>query len=203
MSKKSIVVGLTGNIATGKSTILAYLTGKGAYVIDADKLSHKSMTPDGPAYPNIVGHFGETILNDDRTINRPALGKIVFSDPTELKQLESFIHPAVVEMAAQEIANTEAKVVILEAIKLLDGGRTITLCDKIWVITAHPDIQLHRLIHDRGMDATEAQQRMDVQSSQAEKAAKADVVITNNGTPQELHQQLDALWDKLQEEFAG
>jgi len=194
MDRKSLVVGLTGNIATGKSTILSYLAAKGAHILDADKLAHETMLPTGPAYMKIVEAFGTDVLNTDQTINRPALGQIVFAQPEALQTLESLVHPAVYELAQASIDATEAEVVILEAIKLLDGGQTVNLCDIIWVVTSDLEDQLQRLMSQRGMDETEARQRMSAQSSQEEKIARADHVIDNSGTLTELHKQLDALW---------
>jgi dephospho-CoA kinase len=121
-------VGLTGNIAAGKSTVLHYLRGKGAYVIDADKLTHKAMQPDGPAYAAIVETFGTSIVKPDGMIDRAALGDIVFGDAAALRKLEAIVHPAVFTLAQTELAQTDAQVVIVEAIKLLESQRLLTLC---------------------------------------------------------------------------
>ncbi|MBV7327050.1 dephospho-CoA kinase [Chloroflexi bacterium TSY] len=192
------IIGLTGNIATGKSTILAYLAAKGAHVIDADKLAHVAMYPDGPAYHSIVDAFGRDILDQNGQIVRAKLGAIVFQDPAALKRLENISHPAVYQLAQQEIEQTEANIVILEAIKLLDGGQTISLCDAIWVVTASEDTQLRRLREHRGMDEETARSRMSAQSSQEEKVKQADQVINNDGNEAELFSQLDNLWAELQ-----
>ena len=191
---KPLIIGLTGNIATGKSTVLRSLAAKGAHTIDADQLTHQTMQPAGPAYAAIVDAFGPGILNADHTINRPALGKIVFADALALQQLEQIVHPAVFALAQREIAATQAPVIILEAIKLLEARRLGTLCDEIWVITSSPETQLRRLLEQRGMDEDEARRRMAAQSSQAEKVKMADRVIDNNGTPAALAAQLDAIW---------
>ena len=196
MEHKPFVVGLTGNIATGKSTILSYLAEKGAHILDADKLAHQTMAPDGPAYANIVGAFGTDILNEDQTISRPALGQIVFGAPDALQMLEEIVHPAVYTLGQEAIESTDAAVVILEAIKLLDGGQTVNLCDTIWVVTSELQDQLQRLMTQRGMDEDEAHRRMNAQSSQADKVARADRVIDNSGTLDALHAQLDELWSE-------
>jgi dephospho-CoA kinase len=192
-----LIIGLTGNIATGKSTVLQYLCGKGAYVIDADKLTHKAMAPDGPAYPAIVATFGPQIVREDRTIDRGALGRIVFGDQGELRKLEAIVHPAVFALAKEELAQTDALLVVVEAIKLLESQRLLTLCKEIWVVTADPHVQLRRLLEQRGMTEAEAWQRMGAQSPQAEKVKQATRVIVNNGTPAELYAQLDVLWNEL------
>lgn len=193
----AFVVGLTGNIATGKSTVLQYMAEKGAHTIDADKLAHRAMKPGGRAYASIVETFGEEILAADGTIDRKALGRIVFADPAALRRLEAISHPAVFAMARCEIHHTEARVVMIEAIKLLEG-KTRTLCDEIWVVTARPETQLQRLMNGRGLDRDTAQQRMDAQAPQAEKVRQADRVIENDGSPADLRAQLDAGWAELQ-----
>jgi len=194
---RPIIVGLTGNIATGKSTVLAYLRQKGAHIIDADRLAHVALAPDGPAYAAVVAAFGAGITGADGQIDRRALGRIVFGDPGALQRLEAIVHPAVFALAQAELAATTAPVVILEAIKLLESGRLLTLCNEVWVVTAAPDVQLARLLTLRGMSEAEAMQRMAVQSPQAEKIQRATRVIDNNGTAAELHAQLDAIWAEL------
>ncbi len=198
MAHKPFIIGLTGNIATGKSTILRYLLARGAHVIDADQLSHRTMAPDGSAYQPIVDAFGGAILQQDHTINRAALGKIVFADAAALQRLEQIVHPAVFTLAQHEIASTAAKVVVLEAIKLLEAQRLVKLCDEIWVVTASPETQLLRLQTQRGMDEAEARRRMAAQSSQAEKVKHAHRVIDNDDTPAALQAQLDAIWADVQ-----
>lgn len=205
--KMPFVIGLTGNIATGKSTVLKYLAGKGAYVIDADKVAHKTMMPDGAAYEKIVDEFGTGILTDDGNVDRKVLGAIVFEDLNALERLEAIVHPATFELARWEMSQSQADIIILEAIKLLESGRIVTLCDDIWVVTSRPTTQMKRLTEVRGMDVTEARNRMAAQSSQAEKVAKADHVIDNDGTLDALNAQLDRLWDSVSERirlaFAG
>ena len=192
-----LIIGLTGNIATGKSTVLHYLRRKGAHIIDADKLTHRAMQPDGPAYDAVVAAFGPGIVAEDGAINRAALGRIVFADPVALRRLEEIVHPAVFALAQAELAQTEAAVVVVEAIKLLEARRLLTLCQEVWVVTADPEVQLRRLIEQRGMSEAEARGRMAAQSPQAEKVAQATRVIHNNGSPAALYAQLDALWNEL------
>jgi dephospho-CoA kinase len=193
------MVGLTGNIAAGKSTVLQYLRVKGAYVIDADKLTHKAMQPDGPAFAAIAETFGAQVVKGDGTIDRAALGRIVFGDPDKLRQLEAIVHPAVFVLAKEELAGTDARLVVVEAIKLLESQRLLTLCNEVWVVTADPDVQLRRLMNQRNMTEEEARQRMAAQSPQEEKVKHATRVIANNGTPEELYRQLDVLWNELAE----
>lgn len=194
------VIGLTGNIGTGKSTVLKYMATKGAYILDADKIAHETMLPGGPAYQPILDTFGDMgdIVGVDGQINRQALGAIVFADPSALVQLEAIVHPAVFALTQQYIATVDVSYVILEAIKLLDGGKVVDLCDEIWVVTASFAVQSKRLQETRGMDLESIQQRLDAQSPQSEKIKRADRVISNDGTIDELHQILDEIWSDLQ-----
>jgi dephospho-CoA kinase len=197
----TLIIGLTGNIATGKSTILEYLAAKGAYVIDADKLAHQAMAPDGPAYAQIVAQFGREILHEDGAINRRALGKIVFADAEKLGQLEEIVHPAVFELARREMDSTHSPVIILEAVKLLEAGLLVTLCDEVWVAASRPEVQLQRLREFRDMDEADARLRMKMQSPQAAKINQADRVIYNNGSLDELTAQLDRIWQELRRQY--
>lgn len=202
MGRNAFVIGLTGNIATGKTTVLSYLAGKGAHVVDADKLAHKTMAPDGPAYTKVVEAFGAEILRPDGTVNRPALADIVFEDPHALERLEEIVHPATFELLRWDGLNTDAAVVVIEAIKLLESGRIVTLCDEIWVVTSSPARQMDRLVNERHMPPEEAQQRMAAQGSQEDKVARADHVIDNDGSLEELYAQLDRLWEHVEEAVA-
>jgi dephospho-CoA kinase len=195
------IIGLTGNIATGKSTILRYLASKGAYVIDADKLAHRTMAPDGLAYAAIMKAFGQEILDASGVIDRSALGRIVFNDPAALQRLEQIVHPAVFQLAQQEIAQTHAPVVVIEAIKLLEARSLSKLCNEVWVVTASPETQLRRLRKERGMDEAEAHKRMAAQSPEAEKLKQADRVIHNDGSVEQLHLQLDGIWTEIEKRW--
>lgn len=201
MAEHSLIIGLTGNIATGKSTVLDYLARKGAHIIDADKLAHQAMAPDGPAYEAIVAEFGQGILNPDKTVNRRALGAIVFADAERLGRLEQIVHPAVFALTRQEVDASPSPVVVLEAVKLLEAGTMVSLCDEVWVVTAQPEVQQQRLMEKRGMSAAQAQQRMGMQSPQAAKINQADRVIDNSGTLAELYAQLDEAWEALKRSY--
>lgn len=194
---RPLTIGLTGNIATGKSTVLAYVQAHGALVLDADKLAHAAMAPGGPAYAAVIGAFGPAIVGADGAIDRKALGAIVFADAAQLARLEAIVHPAVLVLAQQALAEATAPVVVIEAIKLLESGRLLGLCDEVWVVVADEATQIRRLMESRGMDEAEARRRMAAQSSQAEKVKQADRVIDNSGTPDELYRQLDAIWNEL------
>ncbi len=197
------IIGLTGNIATGKSTVLAYLAQQGAHVLDADRLAHESMQKGTHTYWAIVDTFGPSILQPNGEINRRALGDIVFSDADALQRLEAIIHPAVFDLARQELLGVEAPVIILEAIKLLEAGQLVTMCDEVWVVTSSPETQLRRLREMRQMDEAEARRRMQAQSPQAEKIKRADRVIVNDDDVEALQKQLDEAWQALSEKLAA
>jgi dephospho-CoA kinase len=197
MTANSLVIGLTGNIATGKSSVLDYLARLGAYIIDADKLAHQSMTPEGQAYHAVVAEFGPAILNADKTINRKALGQIVFTNADLLNKLEQIVHPAVFAMTLKLVETAPSSVIVLEAVKLLEAGPMFSQVDEVWVVTARPEVQLKRLMENRGMDETTARQRMGMQSPQAAKINQADRVIDNSGTLDELYAKLDKIWAQL------
>ena len=174
-----IVIGLTGNIATGKSLILRMLQELGATVVDADKLVHQLMAKGSPAYDPIVNEFGAGILDQTGEINRRNLGKIVFSTPGALAKLESLTHPAVHQEIIRRINEAPSQVVAVEAIKLFETDLA-GLCTSKWVVTAPPEVQLKRLVERRKMPVDQAQQRIRAQGAQSEKAAKADIVIDNS-----------------------
>jgi len=196
-------IGLTGNIATGKSTALAFLAGKGAHIADADKLAHRAIEPDGPAYEKVVAAFGPEIVDDNGFIDRAKLGAIVFADPEALKRLEAIVHPATFELLRWDIMQSRADVVVVEAIKLLESGNLMNLSDEVWVVTSSPDTQLKRLVEERGMSEAEARRLMALQSPQEDKIAKADVVIVNDGSLAEFYAQLKAAWAQVEKKLAS
>lgn len=191
------VIGLTGNIGTGKSTVLAYLAELGARVIDADKIAHEVMLPGGPAYEAVLAAFGPGILADDGHIDRARLGAIVFADPQALARLESIVHPAVFARTQELVAAAKEPIVVIEAIKLLESGMARCMCDAVWVVTARPAVALARLIAQRGMDEAEALRRLDNQTPEAEKVTHADVVIDNSGSLEETRRQVKAAWQQV------
>jgi dephospho-CoA kinase len=197
MTANSLVIGLTGNIATGKSTVLDYFARRGAFIIDADKLAHEAMAPDGIAYHAVVAEFGPAILNPDKTINRKGLGQVVFANADLLNKLEQIVHPAVFKMTLKLVETSPSSLIIIEAVKLLEAGPMFSQCDEVWVVKADSTVQLQRLMQTRGMDEPTARQRMRMQGPQAAKINQADRVIDNSGTLDELTAQLDAIWEQL------
>ena len=197
MSHKSpIIIGLTGNIGVGKSAALDVLRKLGAQTIDADKVAHSVMTPGGRAYDAVGEAFGPTILLSDGAINRRQLANIVFAYPEKLAQLEAIVHPAVEQAVQDEIDAADAPVVVIEAIKLLEGELK-SICDEIWVVTAPEEVQIARLMEDRGMTEQEARRRMRSQSPQDWKAARADVVIVNDSDLAALEARVTRAWEEM------
>jgi dephospho-CoA kinase len=193
-----IIIGLTGNIGVGKSTVLGILRKLGAQTIDADKVSHGVMLPGGLAYDAVIEAFGPEILLSDGSINRRHLANIVFAFPDKLARLEDIVHPAVEQAVQAEIEAADAPVVVIEAIKLLEGELK-SICDEIWVVTAPEDVQIARLIEQRGLSERQARGRMRSQSSQEWKASQADVVIVNDKDLSALEEQVAAAWKAMLE----
>ena len=189
-----LVIGLTGNIATGKSAVAQMLTELGADVIDADRVAHQVMGPGQPAYADIVAAFGDDIAPAGGPINRARLGEIVFADPGALARLEALVHPAVGRRIAELVASSTADVVVIEAIKLLEAGLSLRLCDEVWAVTAPRAAQLSRLMETRGLSHDEAVLRIDAQPSQEVKIAQADVVIDNDGDLDVLRRAVERAW---------
>lgn len=187
------IVGLTGNIGTGKSTVAAFLRELGAEVVDADAVVHELMVPHTPEWERIVDRFGPEVLRPDETIDRSRLGALVFGDPGALSALEAILHPAVRQRIRARIAASERPIVVVEAIKLLESGLYLE-CDAVWVVTADRAAQLERLMRTRGMAAPDAELRIDAQAPQPEKVRRADVVIENSGDVGALRERLSAAW---------
>jgi len=199
MKRRHFLIGLTGNIATGKSLVAQMLTDLGARVIDADRVAHAVMLPGAPAYRAVVEAFGVDILSEadaDGTIDRAKLGAIVFRDAAALRCLEQIVHPATVAAVNRLIAAATEQVVVVEAIKLLEAGMHRRY-EALWVVTAPREVQIARLMAIRGLSEAEAALRVDVQPPQAEKAALADLVIVNDGSVADLRFKVEAAWEEV------
>lgn len=188
------VIGLTGNIAVGKSVVRQMAQHLGAYTIDADGLAHQAMAPGAPAYKPIVQTFGQLILDGEQRINRAMLAGIVFSNPAALEKLEAITHPIVRQAINALVTRSKKRVVIIEAIKLLEG-ELATMVDEVWVVNAKPENQYRRLIEKRKMSAEDAKKRIQAQNTQADKLSKADVVIQNDGNVEETWKQVQSAWN--------
>lgn len=190
------VIGLTGNIATGKSVVRRMLEHLGAYTIDADSLSHRVISKGAPGYKPVLDKFGTWLLDKDGQIDRGKLGRLVFADGQALAQLEDIVHPYVGQAVDLLVRRATQKVIIIEAIKLLESELR-SVCDSIWVTDAPQEVQVERLIRKRNLSRDDALQRIHAQSAQKEKLAAANVVITNTGSYDDLWKQVNDSWKKI------
>lgn len=190
------VIGLTGNIATGKSVVARMLERLGARTIDADALAHQVMEKDTPVWQAVVQEFGEDILEPDGSINRKKLGDIVFADEAALRRLEAIVHPAVIARTKKLIESSREPVIVVEAIKLIEADMH-RACDALWVVTCRREQQLARLVKQRGLSEAEARQRIEAQPPQEAKLALADVVIDNSGSLDETWRQVEREWKRI------
>ncbi len=190
------VVGLTGNIATGKSVVRKMLEHLGAYGIDADALAHRAIARGAPGYDQVLDAFGRWVLDEEGHIDRARLAKVVFADPAALATLETVVHPLVSQAVDLLIRRAEHSVVVIEAIKLIESDLAAG-CDSIWVVTAPFDTQISRLRHKRNMSENAARQRIAAQSPQEEKFRAANVVIHNDRTFEDTWDQVQEAWAKL------
>lgn len=187
MTKKPIIIGITGNIATGKSVLQRMLANSGAFGIDADVIAHRMLYPGGPAYQIVIDTFGTQILTKNKEISNQKLGEIVFADSKRLDQLEEIVHPLVIDAIHRRVKASHSPVVVIEAIKLLESGLA-DFCDQIWVSHASFTTQLQRLVETRGMSEAQARARISLQPPQNEKCSRADVIIKTEGSYQETWQ---------------
>lgn len=192
------VIGLTGGIASGKSAVAKILERLGAAVIDADTLAREVVAPGEPAYQAIIAEFGEGVLAPDRTINRGALGRMVFADPEALRRLERITHPAIGERAEQQLADLRrqgTRLAFYVAPLLIEAGIACRV-DEVWVVYADAGTQLKRLMERDGFSRDEALRRIAAQMPMDEKKAYGKVVIDNRGTPEQLERQVRELWER-------
>lgn len=196
-----VVIGLTGGIASGKSTAARYLADKGAHMIDADKLGHRVYEAGRPAFDKVVAAFGTDVVGNDGEIDRRALGGKVFGSPDELKRLTDIAWPEILAMAKAEIQQARlggASLVVLEAAVLLEANWQSDV-DEVWVVAVEPEVAIARATARDGVDETAVQARIDAQLANSERVALADVVIDNGGTEAELLAKLDTEWKRLRQ----
>ena len=199
-----MILGLTGGIASGKSTVARLLNERGAVHIDADTLVHELYaTPQFAA--QVQSLFEASVLNEQGKVNRKALGQIVFNNAEALKRLETVVHPAVAQLRAQKMRdNADAPCIVYEAVKLIEAGQA-EKCDLIWCVWSRPEIQLRRLMEERHLSENEARARLANQPSLESKQRLLEasvnavplIVIENNGTLEELAAKVETEWKKL------
>jgi dephospho-CoA kinase len=190
------VIGLTGNIGTGKSVVRRMLEHLGAYGIDADQLAHRAIAKGAPGYQKVLETFGKWVLAPDGEIDRAKLASITFSNPIAMADLEAIVHPLVTSAIDLIIKRASQKVIVVEAIKLIESGLGKN-CDAIWVSYAFPELQLNRLVRQRHMSEFDARERIAAQPPQEDKIASATVIIKNISTFEETWRQVVAAWKKF------
>jgi len=192
------VIGLTGGIASGKSSIAAFFVQKGVTVIDADQLARDVVAAGTPPFNSIVALFGSSALNSDGTLNRSYVRGEIFADSDKRKQLEAIVHPGIRDLSLRlmnDAAQAGEKVVVYMAPLLIESG-AMERVDEVWVVSVDPEIQRQRLMQRDGLTSDQAQRIIDSQMPLAEKERYADQLINNNGTLQKTLLELEKIWDR-------
>lgn len=190
-------VGLTGGIASGKSAVSRRLAEHGAVIIDADKLAREVVAPGTEGLQEIREHFGAGVIAEDGSLNRPALGAVIFEDDAARARLNTIIHPRV-RAAATEIREAAAPgAVVVEDIPLLVETGQQDRFDVVVVVQAPQEERIRRMMGDRGMSRAEAESRISAQATDEQRAAAADVVLENSGSLEDLTAQVDRLWNDV------
>jgi len=186
--RKRVVVGLTGSFGSGKSSVAGIFAGRGAHVIDADKIAHSLIRPASSVYRRIIRVFGEDILKKDSTIDRRKLGEIVFNDKARLARLNRIIQPEIIRMIKSRIRAHTSGIIVLDAPLLVEAGLT-KLVDTLIVVTISPDKQISRIMKKTGLLQSEIKKRIACQIPLAEKIIRADFVIDNDQTKSRTRRQ--------------
>ena len=193
------VIGLTGGIGSGKSTVSQMLAEKGAVVLSADLVGHEVYLPGNPAWQEVVDAFGREVLAADSNIDRQKLGAIVFADEAALRRLNGITHPRMKELMREKLAQQEAagtRVVVLEAALLFDAGWD-DLADEVWVTVAPPELAARRTAGRSGLNLEEALARVRAQMSNEERVRRSDVVIDTDCPLNDTRRQVDEAWERL------
>jgi len=193
-----LLVGLTGGIGAGKSTVATLLAEHGAVVIDADSIVRELQRPGTDVFSAIVDRFGSQVVAADGTLDRERLADIVFRDDDSRSALNAIVHPAVYAVMSERIAavKSDDKVVVLDIPLLAEAGGGGGM-DAVVVVEADDEMRIARVVSERGLDPEDVRARMSAQASSEQREALADVVIRNNGTPEDLRAQVDDLWEQL------
>lgn len=199
------IIGLTGGIGSGKSTVARLLEEKGATVVSADTVGHELYLPGRPAWQEIVDVFGREVLTEDGTIDRKKLGAIVFSNPRDLEKLNGITHPRIKGVLREKLSDLEkqgAYLAVLEAALLLDAGWD-DLVDEVWVTVAPPELAARRTAERSGISEEQALERINAQMSNEERINRAGVVIRTEGDLEDTQRQTLEHWALLNERLAG
>jgi len=193
------VIGLTGGIGSGKSTVAAILAELGARVIDADRIGHEVYRPGTGGHASVVQAFGPRIVAADGTIDRRALGALVFRDPEALARLNALVHPLIAAEIQRRVAAPRAEPgappIVIEAAILIEAGWRFF--DRIWAVTVPREIAIARVVAERGLSREEVERRLAAQASDDERRRVAHLVIENDGTRAELRARTEAAWHTL------
>jgi len=194
-----LLVGLTGNICSGKSTVAQMLSERGATIIDADVLARRAVELGTAAYAKIVARWGSSILAPDNHLDRAALRRVVFADHTQLEELNQIVHPEVERLRARLIdqARRRGDRVVICDIPLLFERHTTDRFDRILLVDAHRAIRLERLVKERGLRETEAMDMIAAQMPAELKRARADFIVENDGTFAQLERRVNEVWTAL------
>jgi len=189
-----VQIGLTGGIGSGKSTAAARFAELGALVIDADVLAREAVEPGTDGLAAVVAEFGEQVLDADGRLDRPALARLIFGDEAARGRLNAIVHPRVRARAVELIAAAPPGTVVVQDVPLLVETEQAGAYDLVVVVEAPEELRVRRLAADRGMSAEEVRARMASQATDEQRRAVADVVLVNDGTPDDLSAKVDALW---------
>ena len=199
-----LLVGLTGGIGSGKSTVAELLAERGAVVIDADDLARRAVAPGTPGFDRVVETFGRDVLGPDGGIDRATLADVVFADPSRLRELEAIVHPEVARLLVESVEPyRDTDDVIVYAVPLLAERGMAEGFDVVVVVVADVDRRIERLMRDRGMTAEEVRARVAAQLTDEERARVADVLLDNDGEPERLIPQVNRLWTDLAKRAAA
>jgi dephospho-CoA kinase len=193
---RPFVIGVTGGIACGKSTVLRELGRLGAETIDADAVYHDLVAPGKPLVGVLAERFGPGVVAEDGSLDRRALGRIVFGDPAALAELDALTHPAVITEVRRRIEGSGSLVVAVDAVKLVESGMA-GLCDRVWLVTCTPEQQVERLMARGGLTRDEAERRVAAQAPDGPRLARADLVIDNSGPVEATVEAVRAAWARL------
>jgi dephospho-CoA kinase len=192
------LIGLTGGIASGKSTVAKLLASYGAETIDADQVARDVVLPGSVGLQAVVNEFGAEVLSDSGELDRDLLGQIVFKEPEKRKALEQILHPLIKKRTTELLAASKSSVVVY-AVPLLVEANVDYPFDMILTVEAGVENQVERIVRSRGLSEADAQRRIGAQASTAERSERADFVIDSSGTHAQLEQQIATLWPKIEQ----
>jgi dephospho-CoA kinase len=194
---RTVMVGLTGGIGAGKSTAAKLLAERGALILDADVAAREVVAPGTDGLAAVVAEFGSTVLDPEGALDRAALAAVIFADPDRRAALNAIVHPRVREWMAERVVAAPEGTVVVQDIPLLVESGLAGLFELVVVVDAADPVRIARLVRDRGMTEQEASARIAAQAPREQRLAAADVVLNNDGTAEELADQVAELWNRI------